>query len=58
MSLKNKLKEYKEITVKDLYHNFTKVELSQLLINFQSRQVTHKEFFHNYLALYMSNRNK
>tara|TARA_R100001129_G_scaffold33086_1_gene22264 strand:- start:503 stop:691 length:189 start_codon:yes stop_codon:yes gene_type:complete len=58
MKLKDKLKAYQPITIQELYDNFTKVELAQLLINFQARQVTHKGFFHNYLALYMSNRNK
>ena len=62
MKLKDKLKAYQPITNKDLYDNFTKIELAQLLCQFQSRQIMHKGYFHNYLSsfirLNMSNRNK
>ncbi len=53
MNLKNKLNNYEVITNQDLYDNFTKVELVQLLCQFQSRQVINKEYFHNYLSLFI-----
>jgi len=53
MNLKNKLNNYEVITNKDLYDNFTKVELVQLLCQFQSKQVMHKGYFHNYLSSFI-----
>jgi len=53
MNLKNKLNNYEVITNKDLYDNFTKVELVQLLCQFQSKQVMNKEYFHNYLSSFI-----
>ena len=53
MNLKDKLKAYQPITNKDLYDNFTKVELAQLLCQFQSKQIMHKGYFHNYLSSFI-----
>ena len=53
MKFKDKLKAYQPITNKDLYDNFTKIELAQLLCQFQSRQVMHKGYFHNYLSSFI-----
>ena len=53
MNLKDKLKAYQPITNKDLYDNFTKTELAQLLCQFQSRQIMHKGYFHNYLSSFI-----
>ena len=53
MNLKNKLNNYEVITNQDLYNNFTKVELVQLLCQLQSRQVMDKKYFHNYLSSFI-----
>jgi hypothetical protein len=53
MNLKNKLNNYEVITNQDLYNNFTKVELVQLLCQLQSRQVMNKKYFHNYLSSFI-----